>query len=298
MCLEVRQLAKIQLTDYNQYKKKGNIMAKIITFANNKGGSAKTTTTVIVAHAITLMLEKMTTNTKKVLVVDTDSQAHATLMLTGYDDLPDNQSLAGVLMAQRLKRDSSQELRDAIVPSKWHPNLHVLPASKVLDSIEEGLAGFDGNVFYLSRILQSVQDEYATIFIDTRPSFSLLTKMALLASDDVMIPVAPQYLDAHGLSNMINRVNDIRVDWGRSNPRVTGVVVVKLSSNVNAHKEIRESIKTHEILGPMYLGYVPINSEIQYAQAEHQSIFTFNPGASSAQAYADVSRRVAQKIWS
>ncbi|MEO1290285.1 MAG: ParA family protein, partial [Chloroflexota bacterium] len=122
-------------------------------------------------------------------------------------------------------------------------------------------------------------------------------KMALLASDEVMIPVAPAYLDANGLVNMIKRVHEIRDAWGRQNPLVTGVVIVKLSSRVNGHKEIHREIKTNPVLGKMYMGYVPINSEIEYAQAAQESVFTYNVNSSSAQAYADVTRHIAQHLF-
>lgn len=270
--------------------------AKIITFANNKGGSAKTTTTTIVGHGITMMLEEVTQN-NKVLVVDTDSQAHSTLLLAGRKNFEDNECLIDVLNAQRTRNESEEELRNVIRESEWHPNLHILPAAAGLDNVEEGLSGYDGNVFYLQRILRQVKDDYALILIDTCPKFSLLTKMALLASDEVMIPVAPQYLDADGLVNMVSRVNQIRNAWERRNPIVSGVIVVKLSNTVTADKEIRNGIKNHPQLGPMYLGHVPNNAEIKYAQAEKESIFTYNSDSSSARAYADVTRRIAQHLF-
>ncbi|MEO1162863.1 MAG: AAA family ATPase, partial [Chloroflexota bacterium] len=154
-------------------------MTKIITWANNKGGSAKTTTTTIVAHGLTMMLEKATDN-NKILVVDTDSQAHSTLLLCGHANFADEASLIGVLNAQRENSNSAEQIRNKIVESNWHPNLHILPVAEGLglDNVEAGLNGYDGNVFYLERILQKIKKDYALIFIDTSPKFSLLTKQA------------------------------------------------------------------------------------------------------------------------
>ena len=51
------------------------------------------------------------------------------------------------------------------------------------------------------------------IMIDTRPSFSLLTEMALLAATDAIVPVEPRYLETVGLMSVIGKINDIREGW-------------------------------------------------------------------------------------
>jgi chromosome partitioning protein len=268
----------------------------IVTFANNKGGSAKTTTTTTVAHGITLILESMKVSNNKVLVVDTDSQAHSTLLLTGRKDYADEETLIEALHTQRLKGDVKAALKKAIGVSTWHPNLHVLRASGGLDATEESMVGQDGNVFFLQRLLKQIKHEYAAIFIDTCPKFSLLTKQALLASDEVIIPLAPQFLDADGLVSMINRVQQIRDEWERENPEVTGVAVVKFSGTVNGHNQIRDSIANNQYLGELYLGTVPLNAEIEYAHTAKKSIFEYNAASKSAAAYAEITNSIAQRI--
>lgn len=269
----------------------------IVTFANNKGGSAKTTTTTTVAHGSTLILENMKAANAKVLVVDTDSQAHSTLLMTGRKDYADEETLIGALHTQRLGGDVKAALKKAIVASNWHPNLHVLRASGGLDATEESMVGQDGNVFFLQRLLKQIKSEYAAIFIDTCPKFSLLTKQALLASDQVIIPLAPQFLDADGLVSMINRVQEIRDKWERENPEVTGVAVVKFSGTINGHNQIRDAIAQHPNLGKLYIGTVPLNAEIEYAHAAQQSIFEYNGNSKSASAYVDITQRIVQKIF-
>jgi chromosome partitioning protein len=270
---------------------------KVITFANNKGGSAKTTTTTTVAHGLTIMLQSAKVPNPKVLVVDTDSQAHATLLLTGRKDYPESETLIAVLEAQRTGGDVKAALKQAIIPSTWDNNLHVLPASVGLDNTEESLVGQDGNVFFLHRILRLIKSQYAAILIDTCPKFSMLTKMALLASDEVMIPVAPQYLDADGLLSMINKVYEIRDKWERENPDVTGIAIVKFSPTVNGHNQIRDAIAEHPEMGKFYLGTVPLNAEIEYSHAAKQSIFQYNPRCKGANAYAQIVSNIGQLIF-
>jgi len=58
--------------------------------------------------------------------------------------------------------------------------------------------------------LSKIASQYAAIVIDTRPSFSLLTEMALLAATDAIVPVEPRYLETVGLMSVIQKINDIR----------------------------------------------------------------------------------------
>lgn len=269
---------------------------KVITFANNKGGSAKTTTTTTVAHGLSLIFQNSGMN-EKILVVDTDSQAHSTLLLTGRKDHPEEKTLASVIWKQSQKEDVRQALKRAIIPSTWDENIHVLPASTSLDAIEENMVGRSGNVFFLKRVLQLIQDEYAVILIDTCPKFSLLTKMALMASDDVIIPVAPQYLDADGLMSIINKVHDERELWESSSPNVTGIIIVKFHVNINGHKAIENAIIENEVTGSMYLGTIPLNADIEYSHANQMSVFQYNARSTGAAAYATVIRNIANKVF-
>lgn len=269
----------------------------IITFANNKGGSAKTTTTTIVGHGLAMMMKNSGFENSKVLVIDTDSQSHSTLLLTGRKDFREDETLIRVLHTQRQGGDVRAALDDTIIQSNWDENLYILPASVGLDNTEESLVGQDGNVFYLKRILKHVQSKFPVILIDTCPKFSLLTKMSLLASDEVIIPVAPQFLDADGLASMIRKVYDIRAAWEQSNPDVTGVTVVKYSNRVNGHVATLGAIENHPSLGKLFIGMVPINSEIEYSHAAQQSIFAYNPNAKGAIAYAEITRNIASRIF-
>lgn len=270
---------------------------KILTLANNKGGVAKTTTTVNVAHGLALMMEQANFKNGRVLVVDTDSQAHATLLLTGSKDHEEENSLSAVLWAYNNKGNVEGALKRSIVTSHWHKNIDVLIANHGMDATEEGLAGRSGNVFYLDSVLSLVSHQYDVILIDTCPKFSLFTKMALLASDDVIIPVAPEYLDSDGLVALINKVNYEREQWRSSKPYVTGIVVVKYHVNVKGHQTILDAIKNSDTLSGFYLGTVPMNSEVGYANTEGQSIFTFNPSCKAASAYGNITTRIANNIF-
>lgn len=271
-------------------------MSVIITLQNNKGGSAKTTSVTTIGHGLVRIMKANNFSNSKVLIVDTDSQAHSTLLLTGHKDYDIKKTLYGVLDNYRTTK-TVNDYRGSIVKSTWDDNLHLLPATMRLEEMEDAMIGMDGNVFALRRILNEVRDDYQVILIDTCPKFSLLTKMALLASEQVMIPVAPSSLDADGLVSLIQRVQDIRQDWGQSNPDVTGVIVVKFSKKVTGHNNIRDAIK-NGTLKDLYLGTVPINASMEYSHEERVSIFDYKNGnTTSAHAYNEIVKQIALNLF-
>ena len=90
------------------------------------------------------------------------------------------------------------------------------------------LQGTAGAPYRLADQVAKLAPHYAAIVIDTRPSFSLMTEMALVASTDAIIPVEPRYLETVGLLSVISKINDIRDGWRISNLRVRGIVVTKM----------------------------------------------------------------------
>lgn len=80
--------------------------------------------------------------------------------------------------------------------------------------------GVAGVLYRLANPLSKLAGHYAAIVIDTRPSFSLMTEMALVAATDALIPVEPRYLETVGLLSVLGKINDIREGWRRPDLRV------------------------------------------------------------------------------
>ncbi|MBN1564964.1 MAG: AAA family ATPase, partial [Anaerolineae bacterium] len=97
-----------------------------ICLTNNKGGVGKTTTAVSLAHGLVILL-RHNNLPHRVLLVDTDSQAHATLLATGHRDWDRAASLGEVLLAR--PNQAGAVLQRLIVPSTWDSDLHVIPGS-------------------------------------------------------------------------------------------------------------------------------------------------------------------------
>ena len=162
-------------------------MTRVYVFTNHKGCVGKSTSATNVALGLTGILRQAGASNCRVLLIDTDSQAHATLVTTGRKDYGADDSLYTVLMAAR--QNAPQTLMNCIVQSQWDENLHVLPASPMLEGAERELMGVAGAPYRLADPLSKIANQYAAVVIDTRPSFSLMTEMGLLAGTDAIVPV-------------------------------------------------------------------------------------------------------------
>ena len=123
-------------------------MTRAFVFTNHKGGVGKSTSATNIAFGIVGMLRQVGAANCRVLLVDTDSQAHATLVTTGRKDYGSDNSLYTVLMADR--QNAAAALASCIVQSQWDADLHILPASPMLEGAERELMGVAGAPYRLA----------------------------------------------------------------------------------------------------------------------------------------------------
>src|SRR5436309_10456251 len=171
--------------------KKGSSLARVIAFANQKGGVAKTTTTLNLGVALK---EKG----HSVLVVDLDPQGNLT-MSQGWNPDEIERSMFDVLVH---KLPIEEIIREAEVD--------VAVSSIDLAGAELALSSMIGRERALEKALRPIKESYDYILIDTPPSLGLLTINALVASDGVIVPVQCEYLSLRGLAQLQNTLEMIR----------------------------------------------------------------------------------------
>lgn len=166
-----------------------------IAVANQKGGCGKTTTAVSLA----LCLQDMS---NRALLVDMDPQGSSTQSLH-----PETDSLEHTVYD--LLMDSDQ-LPVSNVTVKVAKNLDLLPASVVLSTVEQRLAGRDGREQKLRRVIDRVSSDYDFVIIDSPPNIGLLTFNALLAAKEIIIPVDPSLFSLQGVGRVIDALEIVR----------------------------------------------------------------------------------------
>jgi chromosome partitioning protein len=185
-------------------------MAITITIANEKGGVGKTTTAVNLAAGLSLRLADRVGSASRVLLVDMDPQGHA-LLAVAFDRAHQHTALSLAALLTETPPPSTQRL---IQKSEHHPNLSYIPSDRaeMIHAARE-LPSLMANETRLQHALTQVQEDYAYIIIDTPPTTGDLLINALVAADQVIIPVETSYLGVSGLIELQRSIEQVQTHF-------------------------------------------------------------------------------------
>lgn len=246
-------------------------MGHVVAVANQKGGVAKTTTATTVAAALAELKYR-------VLLVDLDAQACATFSL-GIDpeDLPSDLPrtyLSGEGEPPIISTDDGVDL---------------LPATIDLASADFTFAQRDGRERLLDKALDALRDRYDYILVDCSPSLGLLTINALVAADQVLVPLKCETLSHRGLGQLMEAIEEVR-RWANADLQVAGIVPTLFDGRTTHAQAVLAD------LGPRYgvpvLESIPRSIRFAEAPAVGRTILATAPRSAGAQAY----RKVAQAL--
>jgi chromosome partitioning protein len=245
--------------------------AKVVSFANQKGGVAKTTTTLNLAVAFA-------ESGHQVLCVDLDPQGNLT-MSQGIDPDKVDGSMYDVLVDRAPIRDVIQRRE-----------IDIAVASIDLAGAEIAMSTQIGRERSLEKALAAVRDDYDFICIDTPPSLGLLTINALTASDKVIVPVQCEYLSMRGLVQLQNTLEMIQENL---NPgvEIEGILPTMLDSRTVHAKEAVEILE--ENFGELVFKS-RIRKAVKFAEApvRGSSVLKYDPKGNAAQCYRELAEEV------
>jgi chromosome partitioning protein len=202
-------------------------MGQVYAIANQKGGVGKTTTAVNIAACVAAQ-------DRQVLLVDLDQQCNATVALGGDRDATPSSydCLTGETSVAAAARPAGPD------------NLWLVPASRDLAGAAVELPRIEGSERRLREMLGEVRERFALTLLDCPPSLGPVAVNALVAADQVIVPVQAEYLALEGLVQFLDTLNLVRNEL---NPGLvlTGVLITMHDERTKLAHDVEAELRRH-----------------------------------------------------
>jgi len=255
--------------------------ARLIALVNQKGGCGKTTTAVNLAACLAV-------SNRRVLLIDLDPQANATVSL-GVDPGKLERTIYQVLVDDPGDGDLTIDLPSVVVPSNV-PNLDLAPSSIDLAAAELELSARIGRENSLRKKILPVRDSYDYIMLDTPPSLGLLTLNALVACEEVIIPIQTHYYALLGMRQLLRTMKVVREEVGHQ-IEIAGVVPTMYDARTSIGKEILQGIRDY-FGDKVFASAIHFNIKLVESSMAGVPVFVHMRASRGAQEYMNLAREV------
>jgi chromosome partitioning protein len=235
--------------------------ARVQLFLNFKGGTGKTSLSSSYAY-------RLAERGYRVLMIDLDSQGHATKCL-GKEGGSFERTLHDVLIRK-------VPIDDVTVPTGM-PGLSLVPANLAMSTIDLALMPLAGREFRLRNALQGYARKYDFVVLDAPPSFGLLNLNALMAANDLVIPVLADFLSYDGLRLLFETIQGLEEDLSHQLEHIF-IVVNAFNQTFRIAREALDALRTHYA---DYLLDTVVRQCTKFAQASSEGCPIFGYDADS-----------------
>ncbi len=253
-------------------------MARMIAFANQKGGVGKTTSAVNVAASLGII-------GFRTLIIDLDPQGNTT---------------SGVGVPKRGLKNTTRELllgettaEEAIIKTPYD-NLSVIPANISLSGAEFDLFDFSENEYRLKTMLEPVQDKFDYIIIDCPPSLGMLTINALSACDGVVVPMQCEFYALEGLSQLLISIKRINKLYNEK-LSVCGILITMHNPRLLLSNQVISELKKH-YADKLFTTTISRNVKLSEAPSFGKPVYYHDKRAKATMEYISVAKELSERI--
>jgi chromosome partitioning protein len=256
------------------------VQRRVLTVANQKGGVGKTTSTVNVAAALAM-------HGVKVLVVDLDPQGNASTALD-VEHRSGTPSVYELLLGELA-------LSETATQSPASENLWCVPATIDLAGAEIELVSMVAREQRLKQALSAEALDTLNVdyvLIDCPPSLGLLTVNALVAAEEVLIPIQCEYYALEGLGQLLSNIDLVRSHLNRD-LHVSTILLTMYDGRTKLADQVTNEVRKH--FGDTVLRTViPRSVKVSEAPGYGKTVLDYDPGSRGAMSYVDAAREIAE----
>lgn len=250
-------------------------MARIIAVSNQKGGVGKTTTAINLGASLALA-------DQRVLLVDVDPQANLT------SGLGQRERAAEVGTIYHALTDAHPASTPLPVVGTGVQGLSLVPSDRHLTGAEIEMVALPERERRLRQVLEPVHGGYDYVIIDTPPSLGLLTLNALVAANEVIIPLHCEYFALEGLADLVSTLHRVQ---SALNPtlEISGVLLTMYDERTNLAQQVAREIR--EYFGQrVFSTVIPRNVRLGEAPSHGMPVMLYDVRCRGAEAYLALAR--------
>jgi chromosome partitioning protein len=251
---------------------------KVIAVSNQKGGVGKTTTCINLSASLAAL-------GKRILLIDVDPQANATSIFGLKDQ---NRSLYDAL----IEKTAAQDL---ILPTRI-ANLHIITSNLDLAGAEVEIARMDNHLFQLRRALENIRQNNSFDFaiLDCPPSLGILMSNALVAADEILLPIQCEYYALEGLGLLVQVSEQLRRSGANPSMSISGMVMTMYDARTKLNAAVVKDVRQH-FRDVVYQTLIPRTVRFGEAPSHGKTILEYDPQGPGTLAYQALAKEFLER---